>query len=144
MGLCAGLLRMPKASEIILSVLCKYAVRAALAPILSYHPILSWMALTHSLSSPAGARMAERRYGRSELELEPEQLRVFFLCDRRSAPRFEELLTISGRQCMTTALALPCTGSSFDSMPLRWRHVQATVRLLQVLHVLADVVRELL
>lgn len=88
--------------------------------------------------------MAERRCGRSELELTPEQLRVFFLCDRRSAPRFEELLTMSGRQCMTTALALPCTGSSFDSMPLRWRHVQATVRLLQVLHVLADVVRELL
>lgn len=143
MGLCAGLLRMPKASEIILSVLCKYAVRAALAPILSYHPILDGThSLTHLLSSPAGARMAERRYGRSELE--PEQLRVFFLCDRRSAPRFEELLTISGRQCMTTALALPCTGSSFDSMPLRWRHVQATVRLLQVLHVLADVVRELL
>ena len=33
------------------------------------------------------------------------------------------------------------TGSSFDALPLRWRHVQATIRLLQVLHVLADVVR---
>ena len=31
-------------------------------------------------------------------------------------------------------------GSSFNALPLRWRHVQATIRLLQVLHVLADVV----
>eukprot|EP00597_Dinobryon_sp_UTEXLB2267_P010966 CAMPEP_0170099810 /NCGR_PEP_ID=MMETSP0020_2-20130122/1260_1 /TAXON_ID=98059 /ORGANISM="Dinobryon sp., Strain UTEXLB2267" /LENGTH=2023 /DNA_ID=CAMNT_0010322537 /DNA_START=155 /DNA_END=6224 /DNA_ORIENTATION=- len=99
LALCAGLLRMSKASEIVLSVLCKYMVPPWQSADLLLPP--STASSSASDSNTSSSNLAA-------VTLTPAQQRL----------------------------------QALDLAPLRWRHIQAAVRLFQAIHMLADSVSD--